>query len=92
MTTIRLPIDVVLDLPPATMATFVNPRRLRELLCELSAAELARLFEPDSDEAAPVAPLVPPVLAKRRGRKPRQHGAGVDSPADMGPVVGGEAG
>jgi len=85
VTTIRidLPVEVILDLPPATMAALVNPVRLRALLSELSDEEVGRLFEREDVQVTLADPLVAPVLQKRRGRKPRQHGAGVDSPADM---------
>lgn len=92
MTTIRidLPLDVILDLPPATMATLVNPVRLRALLCELSDEELARLFEREDVQVTLADPLAAPVLQKRRGRPRRvTYGAGVDSPADMEPGASG---
>jgi len=84
--TVRLPTEALLDLPPAFLATLVNPRRLRALLNDMSDEEIAHLFGEDEAVPADVPPLVAPVLQKRRGRKPKQHGAGVDSPADMEPI------
>jgi len=75
--TVRLPTEALLDLPPAFLATLVNPRRLRALLNDMSDEEIAHLFGEDLEEVPVVepAPLVPPALQKRRGRPPKQHGA-----------------
>lgn len=81
--TVRLPTEALLDLPPAFLATLVNPRRLRALLNDMTDEDIAHLFGEDEEVPAEPEPLVAPVLQKRRGRPPKQHGAGVDSPADM---------